>query len=314
MARGDSTIKVSIIGDAKQLVSSLKQADAATGGLLKSTAVGIGGTLLALGAVREGFQFVGDSLDEADRLGDAIQNINIQLGALAQPLIDTAGNFAKLGQSKQDMIELENRFADIATAIGIADQKIADTADDAAATAAALALLGDKTPAEELDLIAKAAGGSAKAAKELGVTLIAGADGATQLDNILAQLKPKLDAATTGTGDLEQKQAELNARVETLQASLGEKLAPALADVLQFINDEIDAIPHAIQGFQSLGRAVESAGRTMLGPLGNVRDALEGILSLLGQAAAATSHGSFDETAITRANRNYAERNGLTGP
>jgi len=200
------------------------------------------------------------------------------------------------------MLELEAAFADVATATGIADPLIASLADNVAATAAAVSLLGDQDPATVVDLIGKAAGGSEKAMKALGVSLTdaevatrAMADtgktntksltdqelATARLELILEQLKPKLDAATTGTADLETRQGELNARVETLQASLGEKLAPALATVLGFINDEIDAIPGAIEGWQMLGATIEGFARGVLGPLGNVRDALEGILDLL---------------------------------
>lgn len=334
MGVGDSRIVVKIIGDAKSLTGALNTADRSIGRTAKNLAVGA----VALVGVKEAFDFLGESNKEADRLADATQRVEIQLGDLSGQLIETADDFSKLGQSKQDILEMEAAFADIATATGIADPVIASLADNVAATAAAVALLGDQDPATVVDLIGKAAGGSEKAMKALGVSLTdsevaarAMADtgktnaktltdqelAAARLELILEQLKPKLDAATTGTGDLEQRQGELGARIETLQAQLGEKLAPALADVLGFINDEIAAIPGAIEGWKMLGAAIENFGRTALGPLGNVRDALEGILDLLGQVAGGIPRsGGFQtkgerDRSIADAQRRENERNGL---
>lgn len=321
MSVGDSIIRVSIIGDAKRLVGALGEADKATSGLLASSTRAIGGTLLALGGIREGFQFLGDSLNEADRLGDAMARLNAQLGPeFTSALESSAGSFHDIGQSSQDILELEAIFADWATSAGIADPIIATMADDVAGLAAALALTDDQgRPATAmLDLLDKAARGSAKAAAELGVTLTDGLSPADQMRSIMEQLSGRLNDARTGSQDLEGAQAELQASVEELQAKIGGPLADALKVVVGFINDEIDAIPHAIEGWQALGGIIETFGRTALGPLGNVADALRGILDLLGQAGDAIgangtpppNFGSF-EADIIRANRNFTDRNGL---
>ena len=273
MASASSVIRVSIIGDAKKLTGALSQADKATGGLLASTAKLAAGAIAIERVGTVAADFIGDSIAEFDRLGDATFNLTTQLGDLAGPLIDTADQFSRIGASKQDIIEMEARFADLATATGIADTQIAMFADDAAATAAAMALLSDKEPDVILDLIAKAAGGSAKAAKELGVSLLANVDPATQLNNILTQLKPKLDAATTGTMDLEQQQKAMEARIETLQAQFGEALNPVLLDFWEGLNLAADAMG----GIPEDLKQIEDAARTLLAPLGNLNDLLGGI-------------------------------------
>jgi hypothetical protein len=310
VARGDSEIWVRIKGDASGLKTALSTADRSLGGF----ALKAGGALLALGTIKEGFEFVGDSLGEADRLGDAMTRLELQLGGpLAANLATTADDFSRLGQSKQDVLELEAAFADVATTLGIADPVIADLADNVVATAAAVSLLGDLKPDQVVDLIGKAAGGSERAAKELGVTLLDGVDATGQLTNILAQLKPKLDEATTGTQDLESAQGEWDAKIETLQASLGEKLAPALATVLGFINDEIDAIPGAIKGYEMLADAIVGTFEQILSPIARARDAVEGFLNLLGQATGAGggSSNAIDELDVGRALTNAQERNNL---
>ena len=69
MARGDSVIHVSIIGDVKQLLGALGEVNTKTGGLLK----GLAGGIVAAGVIRKGFDFIGDSLANADKFGDAIE-------------------------------------------------------------------------------------------------------------------------------------------------------------------------------------------------------------------------------------------------
>ena len=319
MARGDSVIRVSIIGDALGLNKAITQANTKLGTFGASVG-GIAKGFLALGAIREGFQFIKDATGEADRLADSATRLNIQLGGdLGAKVENMAQGFVKLGLSQQDVQELAANFADLATAIGIADPIIADLAPTVAATAQAMQLLGHGDAATNVDLIGKAAGGSARAAKELGVTLITGASAADQLANIMAQLKPQLDSATTGSSDLEQSQAELQARWETLEAHIGGPLSDALTSVVGFINDEIDAIPGAIAGWQMLGAAIEGFGRTALGPLGNVRDALGGIgdainnVNKLFGGAFGHATGGVSEGVAADAIRRFRERNGLSG-
>ena len=86
MARANSVINVSIIGDAKKLINATKSADKATSGLLSSGTKVLG--TLAVGAVTvdKAFEFLGDATKEGDRLGDSIFRLNAQIGKLAGPL------------------------------------------------------------------------------------------------------------------------------------------------------------------------------------------------------------------------------------
>ena len=280
MARASSVISVSIIGDAKKLIGAAKSADRATTGLLSSGVKTLGAFAAGAFTVDKAFSFLQSSIEESDRLGDSIFKLKTQIGDLSGPLEATAGNFAKIGASKQDMLELEATFAQFGTAAGITDGAIAKFAETTAATATALSLIRDESPAEILDLITKAAGGSEKAAKKLGVSLLDTKDAGAQLNNVLAQLKPALDDATLGTGDVEQKQAELQARVETLSAELGDKLQPALTDVLSVL---LSIASHDwAYDFQRIGWGVGE----ILAPLARANDGLQLMLRLLGNIAA----------------------------
>ncbi len=322
MARANSVINVSIIGDAKKLVGAVGSADKATGGLLKSAAkLAVAGV-----AVSKGFDFIQDSLAESDRLGDALSRLGNQLGpGTAKNLERTADQFTRIGASTQDMLELEAIFADFGTAAGIADPSIAGMAESVAAMAQALTQSDDqgRDASAMMDLLTKAAGGSAKAAKELGVTLIDGATASDQMRNILSQLNPKLVEATEGTQDLASKQDALGAKFETVMGKIGAGLEGPLSGILDFIDDEIEAIPHAIEGFQMLGAAIVKAGEEALGPLARVADALRTIISLFdnGQRAFQVSagrpgrgspgSGSGSDRSISDAQRRQQERNGL---
>lgn len=320
MAVGDSTIRVNIIGDARKLIGALDTADQRTGGLLKS-----GAKILAAGAViKKGFDVIGDALDNADRVGDATSRIQLSIGETdAGKLSSIAGSFTDIGISSPDFLEISAGFAEVAKSSTTLDASaIADMAPAVAEFAGAMGRLKDKDPAQIGDDIAKFISGTrgAKgAALELGLPFDEALTPAQRYQQIVDALPGALDKVTGANQGLDDKQSALMAKYETFTAEVGPGVEDALSGILDFILDEIDAIPHAIQGWQDLGRAIEGFGRTALGPLGNVRDALEGILNLLGQVGdnIGIGGGSFDENAIRRAQQNQAERNGLsraTGP
>jgi hypothetical protein len=319
MPTGDSVIRVTILGDAKALNTAINTADSKLKGFAKSTAFALGGAFVGLRALQGGVDFIGDSLQEADRLGDAMERLNLQLGPqFTDRLKDTADNFASIGASTQDILALEAIFADFATTAGIADPQIASLAESVAATATALTLTDEEGRDAQtmLDLVTKAATGSEKAARELGVTLTANATPTQQLVNILAQLDPKLQAATTGTGDLETKQAALQARIETLQGEIGEGLMPAFEGILSFFAAVLEDIPETVKGFEDLGNNIVNFGKTVLGPLGNVRDVLQDILSTFGlveQRGTVTVPSVFGERNTIRRSQDFYDRNGLPG-
>lgn len=298
MADAQSNIGVRITGDAKGLQRELASSDKAIGGLTASAGKLVGA--LALGAATAAIVDFGQTaLNEADRVGDATQRLQLQVGDLSDELERTAGDFAKLGQSRQDMLELEAAFADTATAIGLADEDIVKFADDAAATAGALSLITDMDAAQVIDLIGKAADGGAKAMKALGInitdaeiearaladtgkstadSLTEGELAAASYALVLDALKPRLDAVAQGSGDVEQKQAELQAKWETLTGKIGEGIEGPLTALL-------DWIIQGIEGWELFGKwlgTVEQGFRDFLGPVADARDALEDVLRLIG--------------------------------
>lgn len=310
MARADSTVRVSIIGDAKGLTRELDKADGKLKGF-GSSAAKVGAAIGTVVAADQIVDFANTALSEFDRIGDATARLEKQLGEdLAAALVDSAEDWHELGLSAQDALELEASIADVATALGVAAPDIASLADDTAATAAALSLVTDLDADTAIDLIGKAAAGSDKAMRALGVSVTdaevearalrdTGKQSADALtDNelatarwnlVLEDLKPFLDDAVQGTGDLEQKQRELEAKFETLTGKIGGALEGPLADFL-------DWTLSGIEGWEMLGDALSDAKidltgvldviRTMIAPFTTLLDVTQGIADALGQIGA----------------------------
>lgn len=336
MARADSTIRVNIIGDAKSFGKEMDKATGKLGGLGK-VALGIGIGV----ATDQLLDFGQTALNEADRAGDALTRLKLQIGDLADPLNEAADDFVRMGQSRQDILELEAAFADIATSAQLGAPDIATFADEAAATAAAIALLGDDDAATVIEQIGRAGAGSSKAMLALGISvtdaevearalattgkdtadsLTAGELAAARYALVLEALKPRLDAVADGSGDVEQKQAELQARWETLTGRIGEGLEGPLNDFLAWTLAGIDGLER-LDEFLGL---VEQGFRDVLGPVARFADGLRTVLGLLASIGArgmlpagATPFSSPAKLGGTGAGRSviqtvqdYQERNG----
>jgi len=300
VARADSTIRVNIIGDAKSLGDASRDAEKSVGGIGKAAKVA-GGLIAGAFAADAVLDFAQTALRESDRVGDATTRLEEQLGGLAAPLIANAEHFAELGASAQDMLELEARLADLGTAAGIADAKLAPMAQSVAEGASALALLGDTDAATFVDLIGKAAGGASKPLKELGISLTdaevearaladTGKDNADALTDgelaaarltlIMEKLAPRIAAVTEGEADLEQKQSELQAKFETLTGKIGAALEGPLTDFLTWVLSGIEGL--GLLGQQTLALGVFAD--TVLAPLGRLADALRTVVDIASNA------------------------------
>ena len=255
MARADSTIRVNIIGDAKGLERAAGQAEGSVSGLNKKL-VAAGGIIAGAFVTDKLLDFGQTALKEADRVGDAAGILEAQLGDLAQPIIDAADEFSRLGASEGDMLDLEVAIVNVGKALGITDTELAGFATDAATAASALALITDTDADTWISQIGKAAAGSDRALRALGVGVTetevvaralatTGKDtadaltdselAAARLELILEKLNPRIQETITGTGDLEQKQAQLQARIETFSGDVGEIVQGPLSDLLGIV-------------------------------------------------------------------------------
>jgi hypothetical protein len=319
VARGDSIIRVSIIGDAKKLVGALGDADKATGGLIKTGAAFLGGAFLASKAVDTAFGIEKDALDNADRLSDALDRISgATTPAFADRIHSISFDMTDIGLSAPQFAELAAHFADFAKAAGVSEPLIENITPDLVTIAKAVAATTGKTVDEVIDDIGKASSGNRKSVADLGIVIDKTLNPDQQILSIMEQLKAKFPDVAKATDDLAGSQDELNAKWENFKTKLGEATEGPLKDVLDIFSNILDDIPQLITDLSNFGKAFETLGRTALAPLGNIRDALEGIIGLLDQTRGGTSGATFHvnttkitDSAIAAANQRDRERNGL---
>lgn len=293
-------IAVAFTGDARDLRNAARDAEGAVGGFGKRAGQ-LAAAAGALFAVDRVFAFGDAALAESDRIGDAIDRLEGQLGTdLAASVDAVAERFTHLGQSRQDILELAAGFTDMATALGIGAPDIAAWADDVAAVAAALELQGLGDAATNVDLIGKAAGGSERALRDLGINLDEAAVQARALhdsgkDNpalltdselaaaglaeIMATLTERTGDLTAANGDLEQSQAEVQAKWETLTGKIGEAIEGPLNELLSWVISGIEGWELFAENLD----LVRSELRKTLGPIYAVTDALADLFDWMGR-------------------------------
>jgi hypothetical protein len=316
-ARG--IIRVDIIGDSKGLQTELKKGGAAFGAIAAASGIATGALIgFAERGLAAAVDFLGGSIAEADRLGDALTRLQTQLPGFEDDLESIADDFERFGISKQDGLELIALFADLGTAAGIADPLIATLADEVLATAGAMSLITDLTPDQIVEAIGKAADGAEKPLKLLGIALdenavnaaaleLSGKGAADELTEgelaagrlvvILDELKPRLDAVAESEADVESKGRELQARMETLQGVIGQKLEPVALQMLEWLDDLFVGIGFVAYAFGTLPGAIAGVQRgieDILSPLARLVDLLAEFGRLVGLEGGGAGSRLFD--------------------
>lgn len=263
LGKADAAINVVIDGDSKGLEDELRKSDQSLGTFSTGNVAKVGGVIAGAFATGAIIEFGTTAFAESERVDDAIGRLSgaLQDPALVQALEDRADDFAAFGQSKQDMLELQGIFADIATSLGVSGEPLADYAGKAAEVAAALATLNGGDPADWVDKIAKAATLGEDDLAALGIHLTTaevearaladnGRDSVDMLtdaelaaaayDLILEKLNPKLAEATEHSGDFADRQGELNAKLETFTGEVGEFLEGPAEDLLDWLLQGVD--------------------------------------------------------------------------
>lgn len=317
MARGRSVIEVAIIGDVKNLQKSFSQVNAATGGLAGSLVKGFVG----LQAIDKSFEFIDSSLAKADEFSDAMDRLDGTIGKLdSQKIEDIAFDFTGIGLSADEVGSLAANFAALATAAGVSAPTIANLTPDLLEIAAAVSATTGKTLDEVVSDIGKAAAGNQKSVSDYGIVVNKALNPEARLIDILEQAKELFPEVSSATDDYAGKQEQLNAKWDNFSIKVGAALEGPLSGVLDFFITMIDRdIPKMMEDLGNLGDAFVGFGRTALGPLGNVRDALEGLGDLIGDVAFNLTHigqnvPRISERDLRYANSLYEERNSRVRP
>jgi phage-related protein len=229
------------------------------------TALGVfgGGVLLkGLDLAVDGLQalggFVLDGVDKLDAYGDSLGRLDAMAAGLGKTA--TSVDLTRWGVDSGEAAASALAIAKMGKSLGLTDQELATTVPGFQKLAAQLASLGDGDPAAQAELLAKAMGGNAKAAKALGIQLPKGVSGMEAYAAIVAQLGPQLDQATAGQASLSDVGERWDATLANLQLQLAgflDQLAPVASALL-------DALVPALQQLvQLVGPALSSAFGTL---------------------------------------------------
>lgn len=318
--RARSIIEVAILADVKNLDKTLTQIDKKIGTIGKVGA-GVVGGFVALGAIDKGFEFVSSSLEKADAFSDAFDTLSRQITPeFADRVKDIAFDFSDIGLSADEVGALAANFANLATAAGASAPAIADMTPKLLDVAAAIAAKTGKTVDEVVTDLGKAAQGSQKPVADLGIVVDDTLNPDALLLSILEQAETLYGTAGDAAADYAGKQEALNAKWDNFSIKVGAALEGPLSGMLDFFITIIDRdIPRMMEGFEDLGKGIEDFARFALGPLGNLRDALGGILDLLGNVGNAIGGGGGDffdsdfERRVNNALQRNRARNGDIG-
>lgn len=312
MGVAKTVISVAIIGNAKALLTTLDTADARMGGFLKGAAKGF----IAFKAVDTAFDAVKSVLDNADRAGDALSRIKSIVGEIDAGKLDSiAGDFSAIGESRPDFLEIVAGFSEFAAASGKIDAAtITEMAGGVAQFAGALGRLKDVDPATLGDDIANFISGSrgaAAAAKELALPFDSALTPAQRYSQLMERLPGLLNEVTGANAGLDDKQASLNAKWETFGSTIGPSVDDALSSILDILINIADDIPQLDRDMRNFFGALERGARGVLGPLGDVLDALTHI-DTVGARAFQVSPGRTPrkESNTVRDLRDFNDRNG----
>jgi hypothetical protein len=272
MATGSPKIKVVVTGDATSFDRAMNRAAGKIngfGGTLRRVFNEriIGGALnLAADAIRGAFDFAQTGTDQFDALGDSLALIDKNAKGLASTV--SSLDLTKLGFDKVETAVAAEDISATAKALGLSADEAKKLTPLLLEGAAAYSSLTGKDAKTAGDLFAKALGGSAKAAKELGVEFKKGMTPAQRTQAIMAKWGPLAEEAANGTRSLADEQATLDAKMSDLSTSVGGFLDQALQPLIAgLVNDLFPAL----QAFWAEhGPAIMDAFNSIAGVIGTI--------------------------------------------
>lgn len=281
-------VNVVIAGDTKGLEKSLKSSSKGMSSFGKTAAGVFAGLGIAkgIGLLVDGVQavagFATGGIDKLDAMGDSMA----RLDTLAKGLGKTAtqADLTRFGVDKNEAAQSALAIAKTGKALGLTGKQLRKATPDLVEMSAKLASLGDGDPAKQAELLAKALGGSSKAAKALGIVLPKGQTGMKAYASLMAQLAPKLDKATDGQASLADVGERWDAQMSNLQISLAgmlDKLAPVISQLMDVLMPALDKLvavvgPAVADMFAGLSGALK--GFVEGGGAGQVADLFAGLM------------------------------------
>ena len=283
MAR-PATLRVDILADSKQATAELDGFSSKVAGFAAGVSAAVAN--FAINKVVEGAtyaaNFVTDGIENAASLSAALATLNTNYGdsaALVAKWAETAAT--SLGVSELKAIQATNRFATYARVLGLSGYESAlfstqllKTASDLAAfsdlpveqaiNAIGSAFRGERDPLEAFNVLLNDSEVKAayfrKTGEEVNGTLTTQQNIIGTLQAITEKAAPALDAFGKESDQLGNKQQVLNAKLEDLKTTIGEKLLPVTTQFFGWLTDEglprIEKFARALA--DNIGPAIEA--------------------------------------------------------
>lgn len=302
MAAGASrTLELKLVGNAKQLNSTLSATEKKVGGFgEKLTAFGTkAAKAFAVGAAAAGafaIKLSVDAIKAASDLNEEVSKSRVIFGDAAAAVEEFAGQAARtLGQSKTQALAAAANFGIFGKSAGLSGPALSEFSTRLVTLASDLASFNNASPEETIFAIGAALRGESEPIRRYGVllndaTLKARAmemglyDGVGALDQqakVLAAYQEVLAQTGDAQGDfartadgLANQQRILAATYDDLKAKLGDALLPVANDFLAWILDLTPSIEAAIPKVQDFmlatierAREIKDALATVLVPL-----------------------------------------------
>lgn len=256
-----NTIKVSVLGDIRDINKKMGQVTNSLGGFEKtSKRVGtmVKGLFagLAVGQAVQGLKSVVDSASKAQQSLGATETV---FGKYADTVIANSDRAAKaLGLSANEYRELSNVTGALMNGAGVPMKRLAGLTDDLNSRAADMAATFGGTTKEAVEAISSLMKGEADPIERYGVSIkqsdvnarmaAKGLDGLTGSAKKQAEMQTRLEmlmdktSKTQGafkkeSGTLAHQQQVLGAQWENMKATLGSALLPIITKVLTVVND-----------------------------------------------------------------------------
>jgi hypothetical protein len=236
-------INVAINGDESDLKKAFKHAGDAVngfGGTFKRTFNTIvAGGLFGLidTAVRDTFGAAEKGTKQFDALGDSLALVDANVKGLSKTV--SGLDLTKLGFDKLETSKAAVTITGMAKSLGLTGKATKKMTPGLLTAAAAFSALTGTDAAGSADLIAKALGGSAKAAHKLGIEFKKGETPAQRYSDIMKKFGPLAKDAADGTRTLTDEQDTLDAKMSDLTTTLGGFVNDALLPIVTALNNNV---------------------------------------------------------------------------